>query len=133
MKYKIWNGTETLVTPKGEVFTAAQVVKRYPMAGLHGYEFIILNSPIQLGVFMELQQTKKVYKSMFIKMASTSEMTGQEIERLNEEFEDMTTSEFLEVLEFFEDNQPEPDATSEERIASALEFQNLLALPDVEV
>lgn len=111
MKYKIWNKQDVLITPIGEVLTPQQVVERYPMAALENFKFVICDSPISMGVFMELEQTKGHYKSMGA--AITDDMTDQEV---------------LDAITYFEEHPPEPEPTAEERIASAMEFQNLLAM-----
>ena len=74
-------------------------------------KFIICDAPISLGVFMELVQTKELYKKMGVSI--TDSMTDQEV---------------LDAISYFEDNPPEPEPTVEERTAAALEFQNLLNL-----
>lgn len=111
MKYKIWDKQETLVTPIGEVLTPEQVIERYPMAALPNFKFIICDAPITLGVFMEYEQTKQSYKQMGVPIT-----------------EDMTEQEVLDAITFFEENPPVPEPTPEERMAAAMEFQNLLAL-----
>lgn len=111
MKYKIWDKQETLVTPIGEVLTAEQVIARYPMAGLPNFKFIICDAPISLGVFMEYEQAKQAYKQMGVPIT-----------------DDMTEQEVLDAISYWEENPPEPEPSPEERMAAAMEFQNLLAL-----
>lgn len=111
MKYKIWDKQETLVTPIGEVLTPEQVIERYPMAGLPNLKFIICDAPISLGVFMEYEQTKQIYKQMGVPIT-----------------DDMTEQEVLDAISYWEENPPEPEPSPEERMAAAMEFQNLLAL-----
>ncbi|WP_425805253.1 hypothetical protein ACHOLT_01280 [Desulfitobacterium sp. Sab5] len=112
MKYKIWNGTDSLITPVGEVLTADQVKERYPASAVQGMKYIIGDAPISLGVFMEFSQTKEHYKTQY-GLALTDNMTDQEV---------------LDAIAYFEENPPVPDPTAEERMAAAMEFQNLLAL-----
>ena len=133
MKYKIWNNTDNLVTPIGEILTPAKFKAKYPMAGIPGMNFIVLDSPISMGVFMEFEQTKATYKKMIVDMAKLPEMSKLELTKIESEYDTQTDKEILELISYFDDNQPEPESTAEERIAAALEFQNLLALPDVEV
>lgn len=109
MKYKIWDGQETLVTPIGEVLTATQVKDRYPASALPNMKFIICDSPISLGVFMEFEQTIQMYKQM-----------GVEINNA------MTDQEVLDAISYFEENPPIAEPTAEERIAAAMEYQNLM-------
>lgn len=111
MKYKIWNGTDSLITPIGEVLSPQQVVERYPAAGIEGIKFIVADAPISMSVFMEFEQTKNHYRQMGI--AFTEQMTDQEA---------------LDAITSFEENPPPAEPTVEERIAAALEFQNLMNL-----
>lgn len=111
MKYKIWDRQETLITPVGEVLTAEQVIERYPASALPNMKFIICDAPISLGVFMEFEQTKQMYKQMGVPIT-----------------DDMTDHEVLNAISYFEENPPIPEPTAEERIAAAMEFQNLLSM-----
>ena len=111
MKYKIWNKRDKLITPIGEVLTPEQVFDRYPMAELENFKFIICDAPINMGVFMEFEQTKQMYENMGVPI--TEVMTEQEV---------------LDAITYFEENPPVPEPTAEERIASSLEFQNLMML-----
>lgn len=111
MKYKIWDGTQTLITPIGEVLTAEQVKARYPASGVEGMKYIICDAPISMGVFMEFEATKNHYKGLGVPI--TDGMSDQEV---------------LDAISYWEENPPEPEPTAEERMAAAMEFQNLLAL-----
>ena len=111
MKYKIWDGTEELVTPIGEVLTAEQVKAKYPAAKT--LKFIICDSPIQLGVFMEFTQTKEHYKKRGAVI--TDVMTDQEV---------------LNAITLLEETPVIEVPTPEERTAAAMEFSNVLQLPD---
>lgn len=108
MKYKIWNGQDSLVTPVGEVLTAEEVKNRYPASGVQGMKYIICDSPISLGVFMEFTQTKESYKALGVEIT-----------------DDMTDQEVLDAISYFEENPPAPEPSAEERIAAAMEYQNL--------
>ncbi len=111
MKYKVWNGIDNLITPVGEVLTPEQVKAKYPMAGLPGMKFIVCDAPISMGVFMEFEQTKQTYKQMGVPIT-----------------DDMTDQEVLDAISYFEENPPETEPSAEERIAAAMEFQNLMSL-----
>lgn len=117
MRYKLWNKTDNLITPIGEVLTPQDVIARYPMAGIDGMKFIIADQPINMAVFMEFESTKNAYKQQ-----------GAQIT------DDMTDEEVLEAIRVFEETPPVSSVPSpEERIASALEFQMITSLPDEEV
>lgn len=111
MKYKIWDKKETLITPIGEILTAEDVMNRYPVARLDNMKFIICDAPITMGVFMEFEQTKQTYKQLGVPIT-----------------DDMTDQEVLDAISYFEENPPIPEPTAEERIAAAMEFQNLLSM-----
>jgi len=113
MNYKIWDGIESLVTPTGKVKTAAQILEEYPSAGLPGYKYIICDSKHQLGVFMEFKQTRDVYKKM-----------GAIIE------DGMTDQAVLNAMSYLEENPLPVLPSPEERTSAALEFANVLQLPD---
>ncbi len=112
MKYKIWNGTDNLVTPIGEVLTSEQVKAKYPASVVQGMKFIICDAPISMGVFMEFSQTKEHYKRLGVPI--TDEMTDQEV---------------LDAISYWEENPPAPEPSAEERIAASLEFQSMMMIP----
>lgn len=111
MKYKIWDGQETLVTPIGEVLTPEAVRAKYPVATIPGMKFIIADSPIQLQVWDEFTGIKEMYKKLGAGI--TDEMTDQEV---------------LDAVSAFQETPVEAEPTAEERIAAALEFQSLMML-----
>ena len=115
MKYKIWNKTDNLITPVGEVLTPSQVIEKYPAAGIEGIKFIIADQPISMAVFMEFESTKSAYKQQ-----------GAQIT------DDMTDEEVLEAITLWEETPRVATPTAEERIASALEFQVMMSLPNEE-
>lgn len=113
-RYAIWDKTSTIITPIGEVLTAEQWIARYPVASLPNIVVVCAAGEINGGFFGTLGQMVQMYEAQG---ADFSEAT--------------TDIEKLEVIEAFEDAQNEPDLnpTAEERIAAALEFQNVMALP----
>jgi len=133
MKYKIWDKEETLITPIGEVLTKQEVFERYPSARLPQFEFVICDGPNTLSVWDEFTNLKAIVKPRIIDMASTPDTTEAEKLEMIDDYNALEPQEVLDLITFMEENPPIPEATAEERIASALEFQNLLALDDVEV
>jgi len=103
MKYKIWDGKEELMTPIGEVLTAEQVKERYPAA--RKLKFIICDSPIQLGVFMEFTQTKAHYKKQGAAITDT-----------------MSEQETLDAITELEETPVVELPSAEERTAAAMEI-----------
>ena len=114
MKYKIWDKQTPLITPIGEVLTPEQVFHKYPASAIQGIEYIICDGPISMGVFMQYDQTIDIYQEQGVELT-----------------EDMTPQEKLDAIRAFEKRVPEPVPTAEERIAAAMEFQNLLAMEDL--
>ena len=107
MRYKIWNRTDRLFTPSGDSFSAAEVLAKDPLA--QTADFIICDAPINMGVFMEFTQTKATYKQMGVPIT-----------------DEMTTQEVLDAISYFEENPPIPEPTADERIAAAMEYDNLM-------
>lgn len=111
MKYKIWNKKEALITPVGEYLTKEQVIAKYPAAEF--VDFIIADSPVQLQVFMQYDAYVDIKKEEGL-VLSGSETKQQVLDKIT-------------AFELAQRNKPlEPSA--EERIAAALEFDNLLKL-----
>lgn len=111
MKYKIWNKQDTLITPIGEVLTKDDVIAKYPASGIDGIDYIICDTPISLGVFMEFAQTKAHYKQMGLPITDT-----------------MSKQEVLDAISYYEENPAPVQPSPEERLAAAAEFANMLAL-----
>lgn len=113
-RYQIWDGVSTINTPSGAQFTAEQWAAKYPWVRIPGAKMVITTGIINGGCAMELEATKAHYK------------------RLGAAIEDgMSDAAALAAIEAFEDNPPTTgESSAEERIAAALELQNLMALPD---
>lgn len=121
MKYKIWNKTDNMFTPSGEMFTAEQILRKYPLAKVE--KFIVCDAPINMGVFMEFEQTKAMYSKMILDTkAAHPDWAGQSIT------DSMTEQEVLNAISFWEEHPPLPLPSSEERIAAAMEFQNIMSV-----
>ncbi|MEI6296290.1 MAG: hypothetical protein WCO84_01415 [bacterium] len=128
MKYKIWNGQDTLVTPIGEILTAEDVKAKYPASGIAGMKYVICDSPIALGVFMEFTQTKAMYRDMIINSAKTITTTEEEIATLKSQFDALDDQEVLDAITYFEEHPAPAQPTADDRIAAAMEVQNMLAM-----
>lgn len=115
-RYAIWDKVSPVITPIGEVLTAEQWIERYPMAGLSSITVVCGAGEINGSFFGTLGQMVQMYEAQG---ADFSEAT--------------TDIEKLEVIEVFEDamNAPSDESTPEERIAAALEYNNLLQSPVV--
>lgn len=113
-RYAIWDKTSPIITPIGEVLSAEQWIARYPVAQLPNIVVVCSAGEINGGFFGTLGQMVQMYEAQ------------------GADFSNATTDiEKLEVIEAWEDAMNEPDTTpsAEERIAAALELQNVMALP----
>lgn len=117
-RYAIWNKTDPILTPIGEVLTAEKWIERYPIAGLETIKVVCSGGEINGGFFGTLGQMKEMYSKAGCDFSACE-----------------TDEEILEAIEAFEDaqNAPSTEATAEERIAAALEYQVMASLPDEEV
>ena len=117
-RYAIWNKTDSIITPIGEVLSAEQWKERYPIAALDSITVVCAAGEINGAFFGTLGQMVQMYEAQG---ADFSEATS-DIEK-------------LEVIEVFEEKMQTPAypgmSTPEERIAAALEYNNLLNSPIV--
>ena len=113
-RYAIWDKQSQIITPIGEVLTPAQWIDRYPIAGLETVTVVCAEGEINGAFFGTLGQMVQMFEAQG---ADFSEAT--------------TDIEKLEVIEAFEDaiNAPSDESTAEERIAAALEYNNMLNSP----
>ncbi len=113
-RYQIWNKTDNIITPIGEVLSPSQWVERYPMAKL--LDIIIGGGAINGSVCMEYTQTIDTYSQM-----------GCDFSKC------VTKQDHLDAIEAFEDAQNNQVTTTDEtRIADALEDLVVLNMPDAE-
>ena len=111
-RYAIWDKKTTIITPIFEILTPEQWIDRYPVAKLDSITVVCSAGEINGGFFGTLTQMVDMYSNM-----------GADFSEAN------TPEEKLEVIEAFEDmmNTPSNEPTAEERMAAALEYQNMLA------
>jgi hypothetical protein len=116
-RYAIWNKTDPIITPIGEVLTAEQWISRYPVAGVPSITVVCAAGEINGAFFGTLGQMVQMYEAQGADFSACT-----------------TAEEKLEVIEAFEDAQNAPSTTpsAEERIAAALEYQVMASLPDEE-
>lgn len=110
-KLEIYDGTKTYMFPSGKIATPEIMKKEYP--AILAFKHVIITNDAREVCFsiLPFATLKSDYS---IESSLTDEDAIEAIE---------------EIL-----NTPEPEAepTAEERIASALEFQNLMSMPDEE-
>lgn len=105
-RYAIWNKTDVILTPIGEVLSPAQWISRYPIAGVETITVVCGAGEINGSFFGTLGQMVQMYEARGADFSEAS-----------------TPEEKLEVIEAFEDamNTPSGEPTAEERQAMALE------------
>ena len=115
-RYAIWNKTDNVITPIGEMLTPAQWIERYPVAG--ALKAVCAGGELNGAFFGIFSSMVDMYASQGCDF-STCE----------------SDQDYLDAIEVFEDamNAPSGEATAEERIAAALEYQVMASLPDEEV
>lgn len=114
-RYAIWDKVSDIYTPVGEKLTAEQWIARYGWINAPGAVPIVAAGLINGALIDELNQMK-----------ARCEQMGATFE------EELSNEQLLDAIEAWEDEQRskpvEQEATAEERIAAALEYQNLLSL-----
>ena len=114
-RYTIWDKKSPVITPIGEVLSPEQWIERYPIAGLDSITVICAQGEVNGAYFGTLGQMKQMYENNGADFSTCA-----------------TNEEVLEAIEAFEDAQAElaaqgsNESTPEERIAAALEYQNIL-------
>ena len=114
-RYQIWNKTDVVITPSGEVFTPEQWLDRYPMGRV--LDLVIAGGAIN-GAFC----------GEYTSMIDMYERYGCDFSGC------VTQQDHLDAIEAFEDerNTPVETVSEETRIADALEDLVVLNMPDVE-
>ena len=107
-KYIIWDKTSNVYTPSGEEFTAEQWKERFKWAKIPTCKCVMAGGVFNGGFMAELEQFRDYYKKQ-----------GAPIT------DDMSDEQVLTAAQVWEEREVEQEATAEERIAAALEFQNL--------
>lgn len=116
-RYAIWNKTDDIYTPAGPKLTAAQWIERYGWAGNPNMTVIVSAGPINGSMIDELSRMKARYEAQ-----------GATFD------EGLSNQQLLDAIEAWEDEKNAEAAaraaepTAEERIAAAMEYQNLLSL-----
>ena len=115
-KYQIWNKIDTIYTPSGKSFTPNEWIQMYQWINSQNAVPIISAGIINGSFIGELSDLQRIYEGMGADFSSC-----------------VTDEDKLSVIEAFEDamNQAPSTPSAEERIASALEYQNLMSMPDV--
>lgn len=110
-RYTIWDKQSPIITPIGEVLSAEKWIERYPVAGIPSITVVCGAGEINGAFFGTLGQMVQMYEAQGADFSACK-----------------TAEDKLAVIEAFEDamNAPSDEATAEERIAAALEYQNMM-------
>lgn len=116
-RYAIWNKTDPVITPVGEVLTAEQWKERYPAAALPNITVVCAAGEVNGGFFGTLGQMMQMYEAQGCDFSAC-----------------VSDEDKLKAIEAFEDAQAAAASApgAEERIAAALEYQAMASLPDAE-
>ena len=111
-RYAIWDKKSPIITPIGEVLSAEQWIQRYPVAGVNSITVVCGAGEINGSFFGTLGQMVQMYEAQGADFSAC-----------------VSDEDKLQVIEDFEDamNAPSTDPSAEERIAAALEYQNMMA------
>ena len=120
-RYAIWDKVSDIYTPVGERLSAQQWIDRYGWIKAPGSVPVVAAGLINGALIDELGQMKTRYEQQGC--VFTDGMSNQEILDAIEAFEDQRAAETKAAAE-----EAANTPSAEERLAAAVEFQNLLAM-----
>ena len=124
-RYKIWNKSDNIITPIGEVLTSQQWIERYPIAGIEGITILCAAGEVNGAFFGTLGQMVDIYTAQGCDF-STCETDQDKLDAI-EAFEDAKEAKAKAAAEAAANT-----VSTDERIAAALEAQVLMSMPDEE-
>lgn len=129
-RYAIWNKKDNILTPVGEVLTAAQWIERYPIAGLDSVTVVCAAGEINGALFATLGAMMSQFEERGCDFTNCS--TPEEALQVIEAYED---AQKLAAAQHAEDAQAAKELRnmSMASIAASMEYQNMLSLEDTEV
>lgn len=133
-KYAIWNKTDHILTPIGEVLSAEKWIERYPIAGVDSITVVCAGGEINGAFFGTLGQMVDMYTKEGCDFSACE--TAEDKLAAIEAFEDAREAESAAAAQeaaATEATNAEMTATSLASIAASMEYQNMLTLEDVEV
>lgn len=132
-RYAIWNKTDPVLTPIGEVLTPEQWIARYPIAGVETVTVVCSAGEINGGFFGTLGAMVQRAEAMGCDFSACT--TDEEKLEAIESFEDAKATEAAEKAASEAESakvNEELTATSLASIAASMEYQNMLTLEDAE-
>lgn len=133
-KYAIWNKSDVILTPVGEVLSAEQWVQRYPIAGVDTITVVCAAGEINGAFFGTLGSMVDMYATQGCDFSACT--TPEEKLEAIEAFEEAKELEAIEAAKAKAEAEAvnaELNASSLASIAAQLEYQNMMTLDDVEV
>lgn len=120
-RYQIWDKVSDVYTPVGEKLTADQWIARYGWIKAPGAVPVVAVGLINGALIDELGQMKKRYEQQGATFDSS--LSGQDLLDAIEAFEDEQAANAKAAAE-----EAAATPSAEERLAAAMEFQNLMNL-----
>lgn len=120
-KYCIWDKTSNVYTPSGNMYTAEEWINKYKWINIPGMVPVMSAGNINGAMIADLASMKK--NAIAQGCTFTDGMTDEQVLEAIEAWENQKSEE-AKVAAQEAANTP----TTEERIAAALEYQNLLAM-----
>lgn len=111
MKYIIWDKTSDVYTPSGEKFTADEWKEKHKWTNIPTVKCVMAGGLFNGAFIAEFEQ----FRDYLVKQGAPITTSD-------------TDEEVLAKAEAWSEREIEQEATAEERIAAALEFQNLNSL-----
>lgn len=114
-RYAIWDKQSSVITPSGKVFSAEEWMEKYPVARIDSIKIVCAGGEINGAFFGTFGQMKETYANYGCDFSDC-----------------ITDQDVLDAIEAFETaDHSDGESTPEERIAAALELNNLLNTPVV--
>lgn len=109
LRFELFDETKTYMFPNGEVATPGRIRQQFPAVDQFPH-ILELNGPVVQAV-ISLDAARSMHN-----------IDSQ-----------LSVEDAIAEIEYIVNNPPPPEPSPEERIASSLEFQNIMMLPDVEI
>lgn len=133
-RYAIWNKQDPILTPIGEVLSAEQWIRRYPIAGINNITVVCAAGEINGAFFGTLGQMVEMYEMQGCDFSSC-ETAEDKIAAINLFIDNREAAAAAKAKASTEDEAANArvSAAALASIAAQLEYQNMMTLDDVEV
>lgn len=118
-KYQIWDKISNVYTPSGNMYTAEEWINKYKWINIPGMVPVMSAGNINGAMIADLASMKK--NAIAQGCVFTDDMTDEQVLETIEEWEEKRAAEAKAAAQ-----EAANTPTTEERIAAALEYQNLL-------